>query len=171
MPSRLPLPRRRAFMAALGALLVAGCATGPAKPPPVTKETKVAALRKLGFAPTGDGDGWELNLGVKLLFDTDVDRLSDDGRAAVSELARTLGTLGIARVRIEGHTDNVGNAKYNLGLSQRRAESVARHLVASGWPDAAIDRLGFGAGKPVADNATPAGRAQNRRVVIAVQVD
>jgi outer membrane protein OmpA-like peptidoglycan-associated protein len=153
-------------------MLAVACSTAPTKPAapaPVAKEAKVAALRKLGFTPAIDG--WELSLGVKLLFETDVDRLSDEGRAAVADVASTLGKLGVERIRVEGHTDNVGSAKYNAGLSQRRAESVARHLVSIGWRDGAIERVGFGFEKPVADNATPAGRAQNRRVVIAVQVD
>jgi outer membrane protein OmpA-like peptidoglycan-associated protein len=143
-----------------------GCSTPPAAPP---KEAKIATLKKLGFTPAPDG--WELSLGVKLLFDSDVDSLSDDGRAAVSNVARTLREVGIDHIRIDGHTDNVGSARYNAGLSQRRAESVAQYLVKVGWRGDAIERQGFGADKPVADNATPSGRAQNRRVVIAVQVE
>ncbi|HSW22213.1 MAG TPA: OmpA family protein [Burkholderiaceae bacterium] len=142
-----------------------GCST-PAAPP---KEAKIATLKQLGFTPASDG--WEISLGVKLLFDSDVDSLSDQGRTAVSDLARTLREVGIDRIRVDGHTDNVGSDKYNAGLSRRRAESVAQHLVKVGWRDETIERHGFGADKPVADNATPAGRAQNRRVVIAVQVE
>jgi len=48
---------------------------------------------------------------------------------------------------------------------------AAQQLVANGWREAAIERRGFGLEKPVADNATPEGRAQNRRVVVTVQVD
>jgi outer membrane protein OmpA-like peptidoglycan-associated protein len=159
----------RGWIAALACVLALGCSTAPPVAAPSAKEAKVAALKNLGFAPANDG--WELSLGVKLLFDSDVDTVSGEGRAAVADLARTLGTLGIERIRIEGHTDNVGNAKYNTGLSLRRAESVAQHLVKTGWRNDAIERRGFGADKPVADNATPSGRAQNRRVVIAVQVE
>jgi outer membrane protein OmpA-like peptidoglycan-associated protein len=156
---------RRAWIAALGCAAVVGCSTTP---PPVTREAKIATLQKIGFVPTGDD--WELSLGVKVLFDSDVDTLSDDGRLAVSDLARTLHQLGIEHVRVDGHTDNVGSEKYNAALSLRRADSVAQYLVVVGWRDDAIERHGFGADKPVADNSTPAGRAQNRRVVIAVQV-
>jgi outer membrane protein OmpA-like peptidoglycan-associated protein len=165
MSSKLSALRRRAWIAALCCVVV-GCSTTP---PAVTKETKVATLKKLGFTPTGDE--WELSLGVKLLFDSDVDSLSDDGRAAVSRLAGTLREVGIDHIRVDGHTDNVGSEKYNAGLSLRRAESVAQYLVGVGWRNDAIERHGFGADKPVADNATPLGRAQNRRVVIAVQVE
>lgn len=161
--------RSRGWIAALGCMLVLGCSTAPSAPAPSPKEAKMAALRNLGFAPAADG--WELSLGFKLLFDSDVDTASGEGLAAIADLARTLGTLGIERIRVEGHTDNVGNANYNAALSQRRAESVARHLVKIGWRDDAIERLGFGSDKPVTDNSTASGRAQNRRVVIAVQVE
>lgn len=169
MSPRNPLKPWRALLSVLCCGLVLGCSTPPPAPPSPAKEARIATLRNLGFTP--NSDGWELSLGVKLLFDSDVDTLSEDGRAAVSEVARTLGTLGIERVRVEGHTDSVGSAKYNAALSQRRAESVASHLVKIGLRQDAIERLGFGPDKPVADNGTPSGRAQNRRVVIAVQVD
>jgi outer membrane protein OmpA-like peptidoglycan-associated protein len=169
MSSQVVVPRWRALLAALGCVVVLGCSTAPSVPTPSPTEAKITALRNLGFEP-GD-DGWELNLGVKLLFESDVGSVSDEGREAVAELARTLSALGIERIRIEGHTDNLGNAKYNEALSLRRAESVAQHLVRIGWRDNAIERRGYGADKPVADNATPSGRAQNRRVAIAVKVE
>ena len=169
MSSQVVVPRWRALLAALGCVVVLGCSTAPSVPTPSPTEAKITALRNLGFEP-GD-DGWELNLGVKLLFESDVGSVSDEGREAVAELARTLSALGIERIRIEGHTDNLGNAKYNEALSLRRAESVAQHLVRIGWRDNAIERRGYGADKPVADNATPSGRAQNRRVAITVKVE
>jgi len=169
MSSQVVVPRWRALLAALGCVVVLGCSSAPSVPTPSPTEAKITALRNLGFEP-GD-DGWELNLGVKLLFESDVGSVSDEGREAVAELARTLSALGIERIRIEGHTDNLGNAKYNEALSLRRAESVAQHLVRIGWRDSAIERRGYGADKPVADNATPSGRAQNRRVAIAVKVE
>ena len=165
MSSRHDVATRRVWLAALCGAVLAGCASAP---PPVTKEAKISTLKKVGFTPAGDG--WEISLGVKLLFDTDVDTLSVEGRTAVSDLSHTLRDLGIERIRVDGHTDNVGSDRYNAGLSLRRAESVAQYLRGIGWRDDAIQRRGFGADKPVADNSTPAGRAQNRRVVIAVQV-
>jgi len=166
MSSNIHFSLRRAWLAALCCVAVLGCAS-PAAPPP--KEAKIATLQKLGFTPASDG--WEISLGVRLLFDSDVDSLSVDGRTAVADLARTLRDVGIDRIRVDGHTDNVGSDKYNAALSLRRAESVAQHLVQTGWREDTIERHGFGAAKPVADNGTPAGRAQNRRVVIAVQVE
>ena len=165
MSSWIEVLLKPVWVAALCCALVDGCASAPP-----SKETKIATLKKVGFTPAGAADSWEISLGVKLLFDSDVDSLSDDGRAAVSDLSRTLRELGIDRIRVDGHTDNVGTDKYNAALSMRRAESVAQYLRGVGWRDDSIERRGFGADKPVADNATAAGRAQNRRVVIAVQV-
>jgi OOP family OmpA-OmpF porin len=68
-------------------------------------------------------------------------------------------------IRIEGHTDSIGPAEYNLGLSQRRAESVKQYL-ASNF-NITTDRLvtvGRGKAEPLSDNNTPAGRQKNRRV-------
>ncbi len=164
---------RRRLLALLGALALAACqsAPPPAAPAPAapTRADKVQALQQLGFVATDDS--WELNLGVKLLFDTDVDVLSKQGQEALADVARSLTRVGIERVRVDGHTDDVGSARYNDQLSLRRAESVARQLARAGMNDAAIERRGFGFTRPVASNATAEGRAQNRRVVVTVRVD
>jgi OOP family OmpA-OmpF porin len=69
----------------------------------------------------------------------------------------------IKRVRIEGHTDSVGSKPTNLQLSQARAESVMRYLVAKGIEASRMEAEGFGMDRPIASNATERGRAQNRR--------
>jgi OOP family OmpA-OmpF porin len=89
--------------------------------------------------------------------------------AAETDLTTTLETLEAEpalRVRIDGHTDSVGSDTYNLGLSERRAASVKAYLVARGIAPDRIAVRGLGSSDPVASNATPAGRAQNRRVEI-----
>lgn len=106
-----------------------------------------------------------------LLFDLDSDNLSGNGRAALTSVADSLKRLGVTRVRVDGHTDSTGSARHNLVLSRRRAEAAAQGLVRSGIADRSIERRGFGEEKPVADNKTPEGRAQNRRVVITLVVD
>ena len=67
------------------------------------------------------------------------------------------------RVRIEGHTDNVGRAEDNLKLSQDRAAAVVQWLADHGIPKERLLAVGFGSNKPIADNGSEAGRAQNRR--------
>ena len=65
-------------------------------------------------------------------------------------------------------TPEPGAPDYNMALSERRAEAVARELARHGLTYGSIIRRGFGSMRPIADNATPAGRAQNRRVAIIV---
>lgn len=157
----------------LATLLVGGALQGcQTTPPPSVVETvdsKAVALQTMGFVRTDDG--WELSLGAKLLFETNKDVLSESGRASIDEVSRTLRQMGIDRVRIEGHTDNVGSAARNQALSLRRARSVATEFVKSGWSSGDIERDGHGFDKPVADNSTAEGRAENRRVVITVPAD
>ncbi len=74
----------------------------------------------------------------------------------------------IARIRVEGHTDSHGGAAYNKALSERRAKSVVRGLVARGVSAETLSAVGFGLERPIADNATHEGRSKNRRVEIHV---
>ena len=69
-----------------------------------------------------------------------------------------------SRWRIEGHTDNIGSDKYNQTLSENRVNSVKTYLVGKGVAASRITATGYGESKPIADNKTDAGRAQNRRV-------
>ncbi len=68
------------------------------------------------------------------------------------------------RFSVEGHTDSDGDAELNQRLSQQRAESVVRALIEKGISPDRLTAKGWGASKPVADNATEQGKAQNRRV-------
>ncbi len=69
---------------------------------------------------------------------------------------------------IEGHTDNVGNAEYNRGLSQRRADSVLQYLVEKGVESGRLSASGLGQTSPMADNNSDSGRQRNRRVEIII---
>jgi len=70
----------------------------------------------------------------------------------------------IKRVEIQGHTDNVGDSAYNLKLGQERSDSVKHALIKRGIAPARLSAKGYGESDPIAPNATPAGRAKNRRV-------
>ena len=72
-------------------------------------------------------------------------------------------------ILVEGHTDSTGTAEKNLALSQARAETVRKYLVADGIPDGQIRAVGVGQERPVADNKTSAGRAKNRRVEVVLE--
>ena len=72
------------------------------------------------------------------------------------------------RVRVDGHSDNVGSNEHNLRLSKARAEAVRRALGAKGIASSRLEAIGYGRSKPIASNGTEAGRAQNRRVNFTV---
>jgi outer membrane protein OmpA-like peptidoglycan-associated protein len=74
-----------------------------------------------------------------------------------------------SKILVEGHTDSQGGASYNQDLSQRRAQSVRDYLVTRGMASDRVTSEGFGLTRPIADNASPEGRANNRRVEIVVQ--
>jgi outer membrane protein OmpA-like peptidoglycan-associated protein len=103
---------------------------------------------------------------VTFRFDSDV--LGDTAMAALDEVAGQVGTSSGYLIELQGFTDNVGNEKYNFGLSVRRAESVLRYLVSRNVPLFRVSIVGLGTASPVADNKTRAGRDQNRRVEIRV---
>jgi outer membrane protein OmpA-like peptidoglycan-associated protein len=71
-------------------------------------------------------------------------------------------------IRIEGHTDNVGDKNHNQDLSARRAASVKAYLATKGVAQDRLDSLGCGQGTPVADNSTEDGKTQNRRVEFVI---
>ena len=72
------------------------------------------------------------------------------------------------KIQVEGHTDSKGDDEYNRKLSQRRAESVVTYLTKKGIAAERLTSFGYGEDRPIADNATTEGRAQNRRVVFTV---
>lgn len=72
------------------------------------------------------------------------------------------------RIRIEGHTDNVGRLEDNMKLSDDRANNVMRYLVGKGIAASRLSYKGLGPTQPVATNDTPEGRAQNRRTEFVI---
>jgi OOP family OmpA-OmpF porin len=111
-----------------------------------------------------------MTVGADTFFDFDKYNLKPAGIAKLDELAAKLRQLGpaVTSVSVTGHTDSVGTEAYNLKLSQRRAQAVVDYLVQQGVNPNLIRAQGVGMSQPIASNATPAGRAQNRRVEITV---
>jgi OOP family OmpA-OmpF porin len=111
-----------------------------------------------------------MTLDATALFGFDKDGLSDSGRVALDGLADDLKRMDdIENVTVVGHTDSTGPADYNMGLSQRRADTVKAHLVSKGIAADKISTKGMGETQPAASNATDEGRAQNRRVEIIIK--
>jgi outer membrane protein OmpA-like peptidoglycan-associated protein len=107
-----------------------------------------------------------LSLKDAIHFDTAKDTIKPESFKILDEIAKLLNAHSeLTKVRVEGHTDNVGSAPYNKDLSQRRASSVVRYLAERGHvARARLEAVGFGFERPVATNATAIGRAKNRRV-------
>jgi OOP family OmpA-OmpF porin len=84
----------------------------------------------------------------------------------VDEAVRLMNDKSDLRVSVEGHTDSIGSDAYNQRLSERRAKAVRDYMISQGIDASRITTRGFGESKPVADNKTAAGRAENRRVEI-----
>ncbi len=99
-----------------------------------------------------------------ILFDTDSARIRPESLATLDEVVKMLTAESAWQILIEGHTDSSGAAAHNQTLSEQRAASVKDYLAGKGIAAARLSTAGFGASKPVADNATELGRAQNRRV-------
>ena len=97
-------------------------------------------------------------------FETNSAQLTAQARMILTRVGETLQGNPEVRVEVGGHTDNTGSRAYNMGLSQRRAESVVAYLVQQGVAANQLEARGYGPDNPVADNGTRDGRAQNRRV-------
>lgn len=100
----------------------------------------------------------------KIQFEFDKDEILGESRPTLDMIAQVLTSDEHLKLMIFAHTDNVGADEYNLDLSQRRAKSVSDYLASKGVHPPSMRHRGFGAAKPIADNATDEGRAKNRRV-------
>lgn len=107
-------------------------------------------------------------LNADTFFDFDKSTLKPSGRQVLDQVAAQAANLNLETLIAVGHTDSIGTEQYNLGLSQRRANTVKNYLISKGIPADRIYAEGKGEAQPIATNATPQGRAQNRRVEIEI---
>lgn len=112
--------------------------------------------------------GVVITLSGSVLFATGKSELLPIAQDKLSEVAKALKDQGFKKIVVEGHTDSRGSATQNTELSQARAETVRSYLVSRGIPSDKIEATGLGSSRPIADNNTPDGRANNRRVEIVV---
>lgn len=114
--------------------------------------------------------GMVITLSGSVLFASDKTELLPAAQQKLSEVAKALNEGNPnAQLVVEGHTDAKGSETYNLDLSARRAEAVRSYLVSQGVDQSRIRSQGLGFARPIADNKSAEGRANNRRVEIVVQ--
>ncbi|NHA07530.1 OmpA family protein [Mucilaginibacter sp. HC2] len=121
-----------------------------------------------GATVTREGEGILVKFDSGILFDTDKSDVKPAAQANLQKLATSLQNNPNTNILIVGHTDSTGTAQHNMDLSIRRAEAVKSYIVSNNVSSSRLTTSGKGKTEPIADNATPAGRAQNRRVEIVI---
>ncbi len=147
-----------------------GCdaAVAPAAPATTDAGGKASTADKAAVAPlevpTTAGQSLVLK-GVN--FESASAKLKTSSLAVLDGVAAQIKSSGV-KIEVAGYTDASGSPTVNRALSQRRAEMVMAYLVAKGVPAANLVAKGYGSDKPIGDNGTAAGKAQNRRVELLV---
>jgi outer membrane protein OmpA-like peptidoglycan-associated protein len=114
------------------------------------------------------GEGIQVTFDSGLLYDFDSDVVRAEAKTNLRELAASLEKYPGSDLLILGHTDQLGTAVYNQGLSERRANSAATYLISQGVSPNRIATRGLGETEPIASNETEAGRQANRRVEVSI---
>ena len=126
------------------------------------------ALAKLA-AVKEEERGLVITLSGSVLFASNESTLLPAAQDRLNKVADALLVTKKKQLTIEGFTDSQGSAEYNLALSQRRADTVRSYLISRGYSGAPINTRGIGEERPVSDNNSAEGRANNRRVEIVVE--
>ena len=154
--------QQQRVMLLFGLLLISAALLGRAN----SLEAQALAAHSAGETHETDR-GLVLTLG-DVVFDAGKASLQPSALTAIDRLAQLLGVYPERSVRIEGHTDSVGDAAANQELSERRAAAVRDALLARGVDAARIEAVGYGATHPIANNRTEGGRQKNRRIEIVL---
>ncbi|HDR9511008.1 OmpA family protein [Burkholderia cepacia] len=143
---------------------LAGCGTTTAE---LDREHEKALNDAVGIEVNTTDQGVQVKLPESALFDFGKSDLRTD---AVAVLERSVALLQRSDkpIEVDGYTDNVGTREYNQALSEARANTVAKALIARGVDSTRVTARGFAFDHPVADNSTEEGRALNRRTEVMV---
>ena len=137
-------------------------------PAPAPKVENDAAIATVANVKQNAAGAAVLSFKEPINFKYNSDALDANSTATVDKVADALKKYPNAKVRVAGYTDSLGDAAYNMDLSERRAHSVAERLVQDGIPAANVSYIGYGEANPIATNKTAEGRYQNRRVELEV---
>lgn len=131
----------------------------------ITPNTDSVFIVNIALQPIEKGASIVLK---NIFFETGKFDLQNESKSELDKLVELLNDNPNLKIQIDGHTDNVGQQKDNLELSNNRAKSVVGYLLSKGINQQRLSYKGFGATKPVADNNTETGRAKNRRTELYV---
>ena len=123
-------------------------------------------LKKQGFTLTEEG--WTLRLPEKLLFGFDQSDIQASQKPALEALSKQLQQYNLNKIKVVGHTDNIGDPSYNQTLSEKRALTVSQIFIETGFKTQNIQSMGRGASQPLVENSSEENRALNRRVNIII---
>jgi len=126
-------------------------------------------LQGTGVSVTRLGDDIILNMPGNVTFDVNQAEVKSNFYPVLNSVALVVKEYNKTLVDVNGHTDSTGTVELNMGLSNRRAQSVSSYLQSQGVAQNRLFTQGFGPHYPIADNATPEGRQQNRRVEIVLK--
>lgn len=126
-----------------------------------------AALAKLEAKE--EERGLVITLSGSVLFASNESTLLPAAQNKLNEVTDALLASKERRITIEGHTDSQGSSSHNMNLAQKRADAVRSYIISRGYPSNLIYAQGIGEGRPIADNSSAEGRANNRRVEIIVE--
>ncbi len=161
--------RARAEAAAAEAQARAAAANKNAQDANAVREKLRAQLNSV-LATSESARGLIVNMS-DVLFDTGKYTLKPNTQISLAKVSGILQAYPGLKLQVEGYTDSVGGDDYNQKLSENRADAVRDFLITQGVQPDNISSTGFGKAKPVADNSTAEGRAQNRRVQLVVSGD
>ena len=150
---------------------VAGTAAGAIVGAMMDKQER--ELRQIQGVDVARTSNDELKVTVRndVLFDFNSAALRSASRQSLSEMGNVFDKYPNTTIVVAGYTDSIGSVSYNQGLSERRADSVARYLENMGVNAGRIDAVGYGKSNPRASNSTASGRQLNRRVEIRIRAN
>jgi len=176
MSEKVSMRRVIVVLLLAAACAFSACASKPPKPAASGEagmagagaEGAGASNSNAGGGPDDEAAGPQAGLLAKrtVYFDFDSSEIKGEGTDIVAAHAKYLAANPGTRVRLEGHTDERGSREYNIGLGERRAQSVRRALLLQGASDAQISTVSYGEERPAAAGHDDAAWAKNRRVEI-----
>ena len=125
-------------------------------------------LQGTGVSVTRVGDQIILNMPGNVTFATNSTDIQSNFYGVLDSVSLVLKEYEKTVIEVAGHTDNRGSDAYNQSLSERRAVSVGQYLGSQGIQQMRLITVGYGESRPIADNASSAGRQQNRRVELTL---